>query len=250
MNNQLDPNSTNILGAANSTILWLAVVGVFGVIIIQSVIYFRAARLAAPSVGMSKTETITAFRAGAVASFGPSLAVSLIAITLVPVFGTPGVLTRIGLIGSAAFDVAAAGIVSQSEKATLGGAGYTQAVFANVLLCIAIAGAGWMVVTLVATPLLKRGSSRLEAATTGAGAAAMVIIPAAALLGVFSAFGVQQFQKGMAASIVTVTSGATMGVCLWIAKRFKQRWLREWALGIALVVGLVVGVLVRNAGIK
>jgi len=250
LNNQLDPNSTNILTAANSTILWLAVVGVFGVIIIQSVIYFRAARLAAPSVGMSKAETITAFRAGAVASFGPSLAVSLIAITLVPVFGTPGVLTRIGLIGSVAFDVAAAGIVSQTEKATLGGAGYTQAVFANVLLCIAIAGAGWMVVTLVATPLLKRGSSKLEAATTGAGAAAMAIIPVAALLGVFSAFGVQQFQKGMAASIVTLTSGATMGVCLWIAKHFKQRWLKEWALGIALIVGLVVGVLVRNAGIK
>lgn len=249
MNNQLDPNSTNILGAANSLILWLAVIGVFGVITIQSIIYFRAARRAAPAVGMTKSETITAFRAGAVASVGPSMAVSLIAITLVPVFGTPGVLTRIGLIGSAAFDVAAAGIVSATEGAALGGAGYTQAVFANVLLCIAIAGAGWMIVTLIATPLLKRGTTKLESSSTGRGAFMMAIIPAAALLGVFAAFGVQQFQKGVAASIVVLASGATMGLCLWISKHFKVRWLREWALGFALVVGLVVGVLVRSAGI-
>lgn len=158
----LDPDSTDILAAADQPILWLCVAGVFAVVAAQTVIYFLAVRRAAPAVGMSGGEVKSSFRAGAVAAIGPSMAVALIAITLISVFGTPGVLTRIGLIGSAAFDVAAAGIAAGTQGATLGGEGYTQAVFATVLLCIALAGAGWMLVTLIATPLLKRGTRRLE----------------------------------------------------------------------------------------
>ncbi|GAA5091633.1 DUF5058 family protein [Microbacterium yannicii] len=245
----LDPDSTDILAAADQPILWLCVAGVFAVIAAQTVIYFLAVRRAAPAVGMSGGEVKSSFRAGAVAAIGPSMAVALIAITLISVFGTPGVLTRIGLIGSAAFDVAAAGIAAGTQGATLGGEGYTQAVFATVLLCIALAGAGWMLVTLIATPLLKRGTRRLESGGTARTAAAMAIIPTAALLGAFGTFAIQQFQKGLAATIVVLASALAMLVCLWIAKAARQSWLREWGLGISLVVGIVVGILVSGAGI-
>jgi len=249
VNDKLDPTSTSILGAANSLVLWIAVVGVFTVIIIQSVIYFRAVKRAAPAVGMSDSDVTTAFRAGAVASIGPSLAVCLIAITLVSVFGTPGVLTRIGLIGSAAFDVAAAGIASNASGATLGGAGYTQAVFANVLLCIAVAGGGWMIVTLIVTPLFKRGTGKIASSGTSKGAAVMAIIPMAALMGAFCAMAVQQAAKGAAASLVIATGAAASALFLWIAKRFHQHWLREWALGFSLAIALFVGVVARLNGL-
>lgn len=245
----LDPGSTDILGAANQPILWICAIAVFAVIAIQTTIYFFAVRKAAPAVGMSDTDVRTSFRSGAIAAIGPSLAVALIAITLISVFGTPGVLTRIGLIGSAAFDVAAAGIASGTQGAELGGAGYTQSVFATVLLCIALAGAGWMLVTLIATPLLKRGNRKLESGTSARASAAMAVIPTAALFGAFGTFGIQQFQKGLAATIVVLASGAAMGICLWIAKATGASWLREWALGISLVVGITVGVLVSKAGI-
>lgn len=245
----LEPDSTDILAAADQPILWLCAAGVFAVIAAQTVIYFLAVRRAAPAVGMSGGEVKRSFRAGAIAAIGPSMAVALIAITLISVFGTPGVLTRIGLIGSAAFDVAAAGIAAGTQGATLGGAGYTQSVFATVLLCIALAGAGWMLVTLIATPLLKRGTNKLQSGGTARAAGAMAIIPTAALLGAFGTFAIQQLQKGLAASIVVVASALVMIVCLWIARAAKQAWLREWGLGISLVVGILVGILISNAGI-
>ncbi|UUT35539.1 DUF5058 family protein [Microbacterium elymi] len=245
----LDPGSTDILAAADQPILWLCAGGIFVVIGVQTVIYFLAVRKAAPAVGMSGDDVKRSFRAGAVAAIGPSMAVALIAITLIAVFGTPGVLTRIGLIGSAAFDVAGGQIAAGTQNATLGGDGYTQAVFATVLLCIALSGAGWMLVTLIATPLLKRGSNKLESKSTAGAAGAMAIIPAAALLGAFGTFGIQQFQRGLAASIVVIVSGLVMVLCLWLAKAARQPWLREWGLGFSLVIGIFVGILVSNAGI-
>lgn len=246
---RLDPDSTDIFAAANQPVLWVGIVGVFAVITAQTIIYYVAVRKAAPAVGMSAPDVNRSFRAGAVAAIGPSLAVALVAITLIAVFGTPGVLTRIGLIGSAAFEVAGAEIAAGAQGTTLGGEGYTQSVFATVLLCISLAGSGWMLVTLIATPLLKRGTRRMESRSTVAGAGAMAIIPTAALLGAFATFGIQQFQRGLAATIVVLTSALVMGLCLWIAKAARQPWLREWGLGFSLVAGIGVGILTSSAGI-
>jgi hypothetical protein len=246
----LDPNSTDILAAANQPVLWLCAAGVFLVITAQTIIYYRAAQRVAPAVEMSQTDVKRSFRSGAVAAIGPSMAVVLIAVTLLSVFGTPGVLIRIGLIGSAAFEVGAAGIAADTQGVVLGGEGYTQQVFATVMLCIALAGSGWMLVTLIATPLLKRGTDRLEARQVATAGGAMAIIPIAALLGAFGTFGIQQLQKGWAAAIVTIASALIMLACLWIAKNFQQNWLKEWALGISMIVAILVGILVSNAGIQ
>ncbi|ALJ19902.1 DUF5058 family protein [Microbacterium sp. No. 7] len=245
----LDPDSTDLAPIVNAPVLWLTVVAVFGVIIAQSVIYYVAVRKAAPAVGMSRKEVATSFRAGAVASIGPSLAVALIALTLITVFGTPAALVRIGLIGSAAFEVGGAAISANAQGAELGGEGYTQSVFASVLLSLSLAGTVWMLVTLIATPLLKRGANRLEGRTVGRAAGAMSIIPGAALLGAFATLGMQQVQRGLGATLVVATTAAVMAIALWIARRFSQNWLREWGLGIAVVIGLVVAVLINAAGI-
>lgn len=245
----LDPHSTDILAAADQPVLWICVAGVFLVIAAQTLIYYRAVRRVAPAVDMSRADVKRSYRSGAVAAIGPSLAVALIAITLISVFGTPGVMTRIGLIGSAAFDVAGAQVAAGSQGATLGGEGYTQQVFATVLLCIALAGAGWMLVTLIVTPLLKRGTNRLEASTSAKAGGAMAVIPTAALLGAFGTFGIQQFQKGLAATIVVLVSAAVMLVCLWLARTARLAWLREWGLGISLVAGIAVGILLSSAGV-
>lgn len=245
----LDPGSPDFLAAANVPVMWIAVIGVFLVVTAQTVIYFLAVRRAAPAVGMTPSDVTRSFRSGAVAALGPSLAVALIAITLVSVFGTPGALTRIGLIGSAAFEVAGASIAAGAQGVELGGEGYTQQVFAGVLLALSLAGSGWMLVTLIATPLLKRGTNKLQSGSSARAAGAMAIIPTAALLGAFATFGIQQLQRGLAATIVVIVSALTMVVCLWIAKSAKQPWLREWGLGFGVIVGIVVGIIVSKAGI-
>ena len=155
----VDGASTDILSVANLPVLWICALGVFAVIVVQTVIYVRAARVAAPAAGVSPAELRTSFRAGAVSAIGPSLAVALVAVALLTVFGAPAVLVRIGLIGSVSFETGAASIAAGTMGADLGGPTYTQGVFAVAFMAMSLGGAMWMLATLVLTPLLKRGDA-------------------------------------------------------------------------------------------
>ncbi|WP_457972258.1 DUF5058 family protein [Arthrobacter sp. D1-17] len=237
MNTAVMPGgSTDILSIANLPVLWVLAIGVFGAIILQSVIYMRAAKKAGPSAGISEAELKTSFRAGAVAAIGPSLAVVLVSIALLTLFGTPAVLVRIGLVGSAATESASASIASATMGATLGGPDYTQAVFVVAFMAMSMSGAMWMISTLILTPLLKKGDSKLRRVNP----ALMAIVPAAALIGAFASLGIAELGKTPVHIMSVAVSALVMGVCLFLAKKLSAAWLREWGLGIAILVGLAV----------
>lgn len=229
------PNgSTDILAIANTPVLWICVAGVFGVIVVQSLIFLRAVRRAAPAVEMTPEDIRTSFRSGAVSAIGPSLAVALVAIALLALFGAPAVLSRIGLIGSAAYDVSAAGIAAGTMGAKLGDSSYTQSVFAVAFFAMSIGGAMWMIATLILTPLLRRGDAKVRALNP----AAMAIVPAGALIGAFACLGLSELPKSATHIAAFVASAAVMSLCLMLAKVTGRSWLREWGLGISIVAAL------------
>jgi hypothetical protein len=143
-------------------------------------------------------------------------------------------LCRIGLIGSAAYDVSAAGIAAGSMGAKLGDASYTQSVFAVAFFAMSIGGAMWMLATLILTPLLRKGDAKIRSVNP----AAMAIVPAAALIGAFSCLGLAELPKSGIHVLSFLVSAAVMGLCLLLAKRLRKSWLREWGLGISIVLGL------------
>lgn len=231
-----DNNSTDILAVANSPVLWACAIGVFLVIIIQSVIYMKAARVAAPSIGMTPTEIKTSFRAGAISALGPSLAVVMVAVALLTVFGTPAVLVRIGLIGSVSYETAAAAIAANTAGAELGGPTYTQAVFGLALAAMSLGGAMWMIATLILTPLLKKGDSALRKVNP----AIMLVVPGAAMVGAFSVLGIAELPKSWIHVVAFLSSAVIMSLLMLIAKRVGKPWIKEWALGIAIMLGLAI----------
>lgn len=228
--------STDIWAVAQSPIVWICALAVFVIIAVQSLIYIRAAKQAGDEVGVSKKDLNRGFRSGAVASIGPSLAVVLVAVALLTLFGTPSVLLRIGLVGSAATETASAQIASDTMGASLGGAGWTQQVFVVAFFAMTISGAAWMIITLIFTPILKRGGTKLAKVNP----TAMAIIPGAALIAAFMALTVTELPKSPVHAIAVVIAAATMAVLLFIAERFKQGWLKEWALGLGIIVSLVI----------
>ncbi|GAA1129031.1 DUF5058 family protein [Citricoccus alkalitolerans] len=238
-----DPNS--VLALANTPVLWICALGVFLVIAVQSVMYMRAARKAAPAAGMSQQELRTTFRTGAIAAIGPSLAVALVAIAVLALFGTPATLVRIGLIGSVQYETAAASIAAGTAGAELGGPEYTQQVFAIVFFALSLGGAMWMIATLILTPLLKKGEHRLGKVNP----VLMTVVPGAALLGAFFSLGLAEVPKSSVHAITLAASAAVMAACLLLARLPGMRWLREWGLGIAILLGLTAAYLAQSAGL-
>lgn len=237
-----DGTSRDIGIIANSPLLWVLALSVLGVICLQSAVYMIAVRRNAAGAGMTQREVFQAFRAGGVAAIGPSLAVVLVAIALLPLFGTPSILVRIGLIGSAATETASASIAAGTVGANLGDASYTQNVFVIALFAMSLSGACWMISTLILTPILARGQDKL----TTVNPALMAIVPSAALLAAFAGLTVTELPKSGIHVLAVVVSAVIMTICLWIARHFKQPWLREWALGFAIIGGLVAAYLATN----
>lgn len=240
-----DPGSTQVLALANSPILWVLALGVFLVIAIQSVIYMKAATRATAAAGMTREELRTAFRTGAIAAIGPSMAVVLVAVAMLALLGTPATLIRIGLIGSVQYETAAASIAAGSVGAELGGPGYDQHAFAIMFFAMSIGGSLWMVSTLILTPLLKRGGHKLEKVDP----VLMSIVPAAALLAAFISLGLAEVPKSSVHALTLVTSAAVMAVCLGLARLRGFGWLREWGLGIAILVAIAVAYTAQVAGL-
>ncbi|WP_349827040.1 DUF5058 family protein [Brevibacterium litoralis] len=226
----------DIPGLANSPVPWIIALAVFVVILLQSTVFLMAVRRNAASADMTKAEVNTAMRSGAVSAIGPSLAVVLVAIALLPVFGTPPILVRVGLIGSAATETASAQIAAGTMGADLGSDTYTQSVFVVALCAMSLSGAGWMLFTLIATPLLSKGSDSL----TKVNPALMALVPSAALLAAFGALTATELPKSWGHVVAVVVSALVMALCLWIAKVTDTHWLKEWALGFSVLTALVV----------
>lgn len=222
-------------GIVNSPILWIAALGVFAVITVQSVVYWRAAVRGAPEAGMSRAELVGAFRVGALSAVGPSLAVVFVAIGLVAMFGTPAVLTRIGLIGSAGFETAAAQTAADAAGIELGGAGYDDQAFALVLFTMSVGGAAWMVTALIFTPVLQRADKKVRSLNP----AVMAVVPSAAMIAAFSYLGLTETAKSGIHLIAFVAGAVAMLALQLVARRLGARWLKEWSLGISMAVGLV-----------
>lgn len=237
--------SADYLGLANAPILWILAFAVMGVVVVQSLIYMSAVRKNAESAGMSQQEVRSAFRAGGVAAIGPSLSVVLVAIALLPLFGTPPVVVRVGLIGSAATEVASASIAAGTMGANLGDETFTRGVFIVALMAMSLSGAGWMISTLILTPIFKRSSHKLEKVNP----ALMSIIPGAALLAAFAALTFREIPKSPTHVIAVVVSAIVMTICLFLAKTLKAPWLKEWGLGISLLGGLVAAYFAHYAGL-
>ncbi|MWB97319.1 DUF5058 family protein [Agromyces seonyuensis] len=221
-------------------VLWGLAVAVFAVIILQSTIYLRAIRRSAEAAELTQQEVSQAVKTGAIAAIGPSLAVALVALSLLPLFGTPAVLARIGLVGSAPYDVAAAGIGASTVGASLGGDDYTAKVFAISFASMCVLGVLWMTAALIITPLFNTTSTALRKTSPKVGKvlsiAPLVVLP---LAFAFLIFG--EVSKSPVNGIVLVASAIIGGACLLIATKWGIHWLREWGLGIAIFGSLLIG---------
>ena len=105
---------SDYLEVAHSPAPWIFAFAVMLVICVQAVIFFRLARDNAKQGYATNREMMTAMRVGGISAIGPSIAVAIVALSLIPVFGTPVVLMRIGMIGSVPYELAAANAASET----------------------------------------------------------------------------------------------------------------------------------------
>ena len=128
--------------------------------------------------------------------------------------------------------------MAQACGVDLGGAGYTLTVMAVSWFVMALNGAGWLVVTGVATPALEK----LREKMSGGDTVWLAVLSGACSLGIFGYLNVNEIIKGWGNAIASI-AGA---VCMVIVVKFivpKCPKLLEYSLGIAMLFGMFCAIM-------
>ncbi|MHA6601819.1 DUF5058 family protein [Corynebacterium coyleae] len=221
---------------AQSPAMWMFSLAVMAVIVFQAVVFFRLAKQNAQEGHIENKELMQAMRAGAISAIGPSVAVGIVALSLIPIFGTPPVLMRIGMIGSVPYELAAANAAAESMNAPLGTENFDAVVFAAVFFTMALGAGVWMLEVVLATSAMGKMSEKLSEWKPWA----MAALTGGALLGAFAFLTISQASGGSKNLAVMAGSSGAMVIFLLLSERLNMRWLREWALGFAMIIGLAV----------
>ncbi|WP_110928734.1 DUF5058 family protein [Bacillus massiliglaciei] len=228
-----------ILTVANSPAFWIFSMIVISVVVFQAFVFIRLVNKQAPQAEMSRDEVSRALRTGVISALGPSLGIIIVAVSLITLIGAPLTLMRIGIIGSAAYELTAAGIGAKAYGVELGKAGYNLNAFTTAVWAMCIGGLGWLLSAALFTKSLGKAQGKIRSRN----AKLMALISTAAMMGAFGYFAAGQIVLGMSETMVVLISALTIIILMVAAEKWKMNWLKEWALGITLVVGMSVGYL-------
>ncbi|KIL44291.1 DUF5058 family protein [Jeotgalibacillus soli] len=228
---------SEVMEVANSWPIWLIASFVVFIVIFQALIFMKISIKTAPEIGMTSAEVKQSLRTGFISSLGPSFGIAVIVVSLITVIGSPMTLMRIGIIGSAATELTAAGIGANAYGVELGGDNFTLEAFTTVVWTMCLGGTGW----LLFAALFTKSLGNIQKKVVKRNAKTMAIVSTAAMLGAFGYLTSQQMVNSFSHATVAIASGVTMMLISFIANRRNISWLKEWSLGIALIVGMSIG---------
>lgn len=228
------------LEIANSKIFYICAAIIIAFIILQSLLFLRLAFKEGKRIGLTKEKMIKAFRTGAITTIVPAIAVIVTLITMIPVLGIPIPWMRLSVIGSAQYELTAAGVGAKAMGVdTLGGTAYNSQVFASSVWIMCI-GSIWSV-TLVAFFLRKIKGSYSKSLNTDPQWKSVLMH--AAFLGVFSIFIADPVVKGGMALLTLLSGAVIMTILAILVVKFKQNWLREFALALSMIGAMACTIL-------
>ena len=228
------------LSVANSNLLFVIASIIFVFIIAQSLIFFRTAWKEGKRRGIDTSRMLKAVKSSAVLSIVPSIPIVISLIAMAPVLGIPFPWIRLSVIGSASYELMAAGMGANIMGVEgLGGAGYTAEVFSSSAWIMTL---GTISAPLIIIFFLKRisgGYKKIKNKDSGW----METLIMAAYMGLIAVFIAPPITKG-GIGLYTLLSGAVlMLLCTFIEKRLNVRWLKEFSLSLSMVGAMALSIL-------
>ncbi|MCR3956586.1 MAG: DUF5058 family protein [Gudongella sp.] len=236
------------LQIANSPMMWILALIIVTNVIVQSIIFYRLAIKHIRETSLiSSTQVKKAFKIGFIGTIGPAFAVFAVAVALIAQIGGPLTLARVGIIGSAAFEMIAAQIGSGGTAGTPEFAPHMLSAAAWVMT---LGGSGWLIVVFFATKHIDK----LQETVKKANPLTITYMSVFAPFIIFFTLGYKEVvNKGilmeeiniapLAATIVGALSVVIVNKI--VEKDSSKKWLKDWAMGFAVISAMVVGTILR-----
>lgn len=229
---------------ANSPVMWILSLLIIANVIFQSIVFYRLATNRVKTTNLLKPEQVKkALKIGVIGTIGPAFAIFAVAIALIAQIGGPLTFARVGIIGSAAFELIAAQIGSGG---TAGTPDFMPRMLSAAAWVMTLGGGGWLVVVFFSTKHIDSLSEKFKKANPLTIAYMSVFAPF--ILFFSLAYG-EVINKGLLkektdlAPMLALLAGALSVVIInkIVAKDSSKKGLKEWSMGISVIVAMVVG---------
>ncbi|MDQ0256397.1 hypothetical protein J2S74_003817 [Evansella vedderi] len=225
---------------ASGILVWMIALMVLAVVIFQAIKFILLAKDAGKEIGMAKHEINSALKTGAITAIGPSFAIIIVALSLIPFLGEALTLMRIGIIGSAPIESVGASLGANAYGTELGSAGFNTQAFTAVVWTLCLGGAGWLLFVALATKSMNKLEKKVINKNEK-NKKIMMVVATAAMVAAFGNLASAEMVKGMEYIVAVLVASVSMFILTALADKLQRNWIREWSLGLSILVSLVVG---------
>lgn len=225
---------------ANSSLVYLLVVGVIVFVFVLSAIFARKAWKRGIELEIPKAILKRVVKQSLVFTFVPSIAIVIGLFALAPALGIPWPWLRLSVIGSVGYelmaaDMAATGMGMTLAQASSGG----PAALGNIMLVMTTCISAGMVVLLlfgkgIMGKVNKLSSSKSDFAH---------VVMACFMIALASVFIPGILAKGVIYILVFATSLIVTAIQGVLVQKFKINWLKDFILAFSLVIGMASSIL-------
>lgn len=228
----------------NSPGMWLASSVMLAVIVIEGIIFLKMSLNEANRLKIPKETIKDGIRSSIYTSLGPTLAMTLMCVSMVALYGGPTTWMRMNDVGAARTELAVGEMAKALLKASASTPGHDIKAFVYALWGMALNNFGWFFCALIFTKRMGTMVVKLNEKFDGAW---IKMLMTAALLGLFGyMLSSNVIGKTNYHVIAAVIAGVTM---LVLDKLFgKYTKLQEFALGIALFAGIFGAQFIKSLG--
>lgn len=241
----------DVMAVANSPALWALSILIVSLVVVQALLFMRMTLRFSDRFGvLSAEDKRTVYQTAVINSIGPAVAVFFVAVSLIALVGAPVTLMRVGVIGSAVFELYAANQGAAAAGAQIGTDNFTLQAFTAAVWAMTLGGMGWLVTAYLFTRRLGNAQATLKKSNPALlitmGSVTPIAIFGVLVIGtVVSRTGLASFSVSVSDLCAVVAAACSMLLFAVIGRRWP--WLKEWGLGFSLLIGLAAGYLAGQA---
>ncbi|MDL2272905.1 DUF5058 family protein, partial [Desulfovibrio sp. OttesenSCG-928-I05] len=213
---------TNYLEIANSLWMWLAAGLAVMVVLVQAFIFARKSYSTGLEMGLSKEQMNGAIKSSVITALGPSLVVLSAMIALLVSLGGPISWMRLSFIGSAMFEMMAAGFGADAMGVKLGQDPMTGIAFASSVWCMTLGALGWIIFATISADKMDKVQKKFSGSDTKL----MGMVAAGAILAAFGTFSAGHLIAMNKNTVACIAGGVIMMALNMIADKKDMKWLR------------------------
>lgn len=226
----------------NGTV-WLFAAILIGFVLVQATVFMKKALdFNKKHKVLTDEEVKLSMRTGIFSILGPAFSVMIATISLMALMGSGAAFMRIGVIGSANYEIMLAGIAADTLGIELGSPEMTLGIFVLALFAMILGSAPYFInCFLTLKPMEKSLIKNKDVKNSFTKLVGLI-----ASVALMTYFTVDNARKGIVELLVILISGVVSYIIAEYATRSGKKWIFEWLLAIGLIVGLGASIILTE----